>query len=55
MYLRVIGYLNENGAEGVILEYTEIRLIIKQEHTDIKVFDAAAIHIENIVDQALES
>lgn len=43
-YLRIMKDMFSNGAQGVILGCTEIPMLIKQEHTDIPVFDTTAIH-----------
>lgn len=39
-------YLGQDkGAEGIILGCTEIGLLIRQEDTDIPLFDTAYIHV----------
>ena len=43
-YLRIIRDLAARGAQGVILGCTEIGLLIRQEDTDIPVFDTTEIH-----------
>ena len=43
-YINIIGKLKENGAQGVILGCTEIGLLIKQQDTDLPVFDTTLIH-----------
>lgn len=48
-YIEVINALHEQGAQGVILGCTEIALLIKQEHTNVPVFDTTAIHAEKAV------
>ena len=45
-YLSIIRGLKEKGAEAVILGCTEIGLLIKQEDTDLPVFDTTLIHAE---------
>ncbi|GLB24589.1 racemase [Lacrimispora xylanolytica] len=45
-YLRIIGQLETQGAQSVILGCTEIGLMIKQEDTSLPVFDTARIHAE---------
>lgn len=45
-YLRIIGQLEDQGAQSVILGCTEIGLMIKQEDTSLPVFDTARIHAE---------
>ena len=52
-YLDVIDRLVEEGAEGVILGCTEIGLLVKQEDTDIPLFDTTEIHARAAVDFAL--
>ena len=52
-YLRIIDDMKEQGAEGIIEGCTEIVLLVKQEHTDIPLFDTAAIHAEEAVNRAL--
>ena len=53
-YLSIIGRLESEGAEGVILGCTEIPLLIKQEDCEIPVFDTTAIHAKAAVDFALK-
>lgn len=49
-FMKIIDRLQkEEGAEGVILGCTEIPLLIRQEDTDIPVFDTTAIHSEAAV------
>ncbi|NCB42068.1 MAG: aspartate/glutamate racemase family protein [Clostridia bacterium] len=43
-FLRVIKELSLNGAQGVILGCTEIGLLVKQEDTDVPLFDTTFIH-----------
>ena len=43
-FLSIINELSLNGAQGVILGCTEIGLLIKQEDTQIPLFDTALIH-----------
>lgn len=45
-YLGIVKKLINKGAEGVILGCTEIGLLIKDEDTDIPLFDTAVIHAE---------
>jgi aspartate racemase len=53
-YLNIIDQLVERGAEAVILGCTEIAMLVKPEHTKIKLFDTTAIHAEKAVAFALE-
>lgn len=46
-YLRIIDDLKKTGAEAIILGCTEIGLLVKQENTDIPLFDTAMIHAKN--------
>lgn len=52
-YLRIIDDMKEQGAEGIIEGCTEIVLLVKQKHTEIPLFDTAAIHAEEAVNRAL--
>ena len=52
-YLRIIDKLAEQGAQGVILGCTEIALLVKPEHTKIKLFDTTSIHAQKAVERAL--
>ena len=53
-FIKIIDRLQkEEGAEGVILGCTEIPLLIKQEDTDIPIFDTTAIHSEAAVKWSL--
>ena len=45
-YLEIVKRLKNKGAEGIILGCTEIGLLIKDEDTDIPLFDTAVIHAE---------
>lgn len=54
-FLTVIGKLKAQGAEGVILGCTEIGLLIKQNDTDLPVFDTTEMHAKAAVDFALAS
>ncbi|WP_038184529.1 aspartate/glutamate racemase family protein [Vibrio rhizosphaerae] len=53
-YLNVIQSLSAQGAEAVILGCTEIALLVKQEHTDVTLYDTTAIHAEAAVLLALK-
>ncbi|TDQ30185.1 aspartate/glutamate racemase family protein [Tenacibaculum caenipelagi] len=56
--LKFIRYANElinRGAEGIILGCTEIPMLISQNNFDFPVFDTTKIHVENIIDFALNS
>ena len=47
-YLEIVKTLKQKGAEGIILGCTEIGLLIKNEDTDIPLFDTALIHAEQV-------
>lgn len=53
-YQRIIGELAARGAEGIILGCTEIDLLIKQEDTELPIFDTTAIHAAVAVERALQ-
>jgi len=53
-YLQIIEGLKNRGAQGVILGCTEIGLLIKQEDTDLPVFDTTRIHAVKAAKQSLE-
>ena len=52
-FLAIIDDLGAAGAEAIILGCTEITLLIKAEHTDMKLYDTTRIHAEAAVDWAL--
>ena len=52
-YLRIIGKLNNDGAEGVIEGCTEIVLLVQQKHTNVTLFDTTTIHAQEAVIRAL--
>jgi len=55
-YLKIIEKIEqEEHIEGIILGCTEIPLLIKQNHTKLKVFDTTEIHALSAVDFALEN
>ena len=53
-YLRIIENLSKDGAEGIILGCTEIGLLVKQEDTDIPLFDTTNIHATSAALYAIE-
>lgn len=53
VYLNIIDKLKTNGAEAVIEGCTEIGLLVKQQHTNVPLFDTAAIHAQQAVAEAL--
>lgn len=53
-YKKVIKNLVDNGAEGIILGCTEIGLLVKQEDSEVPLFDTTVIHAIESVKKALE-
>ena len=53
-FIEIIHKLVSEGAEGIILGCTEIPLLVKQEDTEIPLFDTLHIHANAIVDFILE-
>jgi len=45
-FLEIVDKLRSKGAEGIILGCTEIGLLIKNEDTNVPLFDTAIIHAE---------
>ena len=45
-FLEIVDKLRSKGAEGIILGCIEIGLLIKNEDTDVPLFDTAVIHAE---------
>lgn len=50
---RIIQNLANRGAEGIVLGCTEIGLLVKQEDTELPVFDTTLVHALASVDVAL--
>lgn len=46
LVLEIIDRLKQRGVEGIVLGCTELPFLIKQQDTDIKVFDTAMLHAE---------
>jgi aspartate racemase len=53
-FLEIIDGLVESGAQGVVLGCTEIPLLVRPEHTDVKLFDTAVIHADKALRYAVE-
>ncbi|NQU51126.1 MAG: aspartate/glutamate racemase family protein [Bacteroidetes bacterium] len=53
IYKKIIGNLEQRGAEGVILGCTEIPLLISESDVNIPTFDTTTIHAEKAVEWAL--
>ena len=52
-YLNIMQSLDDKGVQGIILGCTEIGLLIKPEHTEIRLFDTTVIHAEQCVAMAM--
>ena len=52
-YQRIISYMKERGAEGVILGCTEIGMLIREKDSVLPVYDTTVIHAEEAVSTAL--
>lgn len=52
-FLHIIGDLENNGAQGIVLGCTEIPLLIKQQDIHLPVFSTLEIHAKAAVDFAL--
>ena len=53
-YLRIMDDLTARGAQGVILGCTEITMLVKPEHTTIRLYDTTLLHALAAVDWALK-
>jgi aspartate racemase len=54
-YLQIMKQMRKEGAEGIIEGCTEIAMLVRQEHTDIPLFDTTAIHAQEAVNMAVTS
>lgn len=45
-YLRIIGELQAQGADGVILGCTEIAMLVQQAHTAVPLYDTTELHVQ---------
>jgi aspartate racemase len=54
-YLEIINRLVGRGAQGIVLGCTEIPLLVKPEHTNVKLFDTATIHADKALRYAVEA
>ena len=52
-YLKIIDKLVDRGAEGVVLGCTEIPLLVRQQDTDVPIFDTSTIHAEKALQHAI--
>ncbi len=48
-FLKIIGNLKQQGAQGIILGCTEIPMLIKQDDVDVILFDTLKIHLKAAV------
>ena len=53
-YMEIINDLISKGAEGIILGCTEIPILIKGEKFSVPLFDTTSIHVNAIVDFAVQ-
>jgi len=53
-FLQIISSLQQQGVEGIVLGCTEIPLLIKQSDVKLSVFNTLEIHVNAIVDFAME-
>jgi aspartate racemase len=54
-YIEIIGKVEREGAEGIILGCTEIPLLIKQNDCKIRLFDTTMIHAKAAVEFAVNN
>jgi aspartate racemase len=54
-FLKIMNQLHSQGAQGIILGCTEIPLLVKQQDTELPLFDTLFIHALAAVDFALAS
>lgn len=52
-YLDIIVDLSKKGAQAVILGCTEIALLIRPEHTDVRLYDTTTVHAQAAVEMAI--
>ncbi|MCD6095304.1 MAG: amino acid racemase, partial [Thermoprotei archaeon] len=52
-FIRIINYMKERGAKGIILGCTEIPLLVSENDVNIKLFDTTKIHAEKALSYAL--
>lgn len=52
-YLAIIEKLRSEGVEGVILGCTEIPLLVRQEDTDLPLFNTTALHAQRALEYAV--
>ena len=54
VFIEAVGYLYEQGVEGVILGCTEIPLLLKQNDTNIPLYDSTYLHAKAALLRALK-
>jgi aspartate racemase len=54
-YRKIMGKLASQGAEAIILGCTEISLLVRQQDSEVPLFDTAAIHARMAAEEALSS
>ena len=54
-YVGIMNRLITNGAEGIILGCTEISLLVRDEDSQVPLFDTITIHAVAAVEYALQS
>lgn len=54
-YLGIMESLVSQGAQAIILGCTEIALLVRQQDTQIKLYDTTQIHAQSAVDTALQT
>ncbi|MCR5001505.1 MAG: amino acid racemase [Lachnospiraceae bacterium] len=52
-YKRIISYMKDRGAEGVILGCTEIGMLISEEDSVLPTYDTTVIHAKEAAKEAL--
>ncbi|MBP5200327.1 MAG: aspartate/glutamate racemase family protein [Schwartzia sp.] len=53
-YKRIIAYLKDRGAEGVVLGCTEIGMLIGEKDSSLTVYDTTVIHAQEAARRAVE-
>ena len=53
-YKRIISYMKDRGAEGVVLGCTEIGMLIGEKDSPIPVYDTTVIHAQEAARHAIE-
>lgn len=53
-FLRIMQYLQKNGAEAVLLACTELGMIINSQDTSIPVYDTTILHAEEAVKMSID-